>query len=123
VSAPYGWRQGSANWVIQAITNGTLYPYTKESKIYLCPTFYLVVRDVLPETRLSYSTNNRDKDQGAEVTQIGGMRAPAFAILTVTGGAFLGVSGGTAHDVRLLLRFGQFGKAGAFELDAGFVFF
>jgi prepilin-type N-terminal cleavage/methylation domain-containing protein len=73
VSPQYTWTEGS-------VLNGTLYPYVKDIRPYLCPTFWLSVQAQLPDTRRSYSMNNKGQDWGAEVTQLGPIIRPANVV-------------------------------------------
>jgi prepilin-type N-terminal cleavage/methylation domain-containing protein len=41
------------------ITNGTLFPYVKDLRVYLCPTFYRIVRPFQPGATRSYGVNYR----------------------------------------------------------------
>ena len=65
---------GGFNWyVLDGLTNGTLFPYVKDVKVYLCPTFFRIVRQPHPDAKRSYSMNFRvdDKYQSDGVTQMG----------------------------------------------------
>jgi len=74
------WVSSQYNWTMGPITNGTLYPYVKDTRPYLCPTFWLCVRDVLPDTRRSYSLNNKGQAAGGEVTQLSSILHPAQVV-------------------------------------------
>ena len=55
-STPIGFR------TISTVTNGVIYPYVKDSKLYLCPTFARIARPSWPDTIDSYSMNFRVDD-------------------------------------------------------------
>ena len=73
------WVPGNYDWTVWSATNGTLYPYVKETKSYLCPTFYLIVRDLPvsvmggPTTARSYSMSYYTRSNPT----LSGLREPA----------------------------------------------
>ena len=76
------------NWYdMECITNGTIFPYVKDTKVYLCPTFYRIVRASQPGAVRAYGMNFRSDlktagDGGANnVETIGSVRRTAGCVL------------------------------------------
>ncbi len=63
-------------WItLSYVTNGTLFSYVKDSKVYLCPTFFRNVNRMQPKAVLSYSMNFRSdlKYKGTNPNPDGGL--------------------------------------------------
>jgi prepilin-type N-terminal cleavage/methylation domain-containing protein len=56
---PFGFR------TLSTVTNGVLYPYVKDFKLYLCPTFARITRPSYSDAIDSYAMNFRVDDQSA----------------------------------------------------------
>ena len=69
------------------VTNGTVFPYVKDLKLYMCPTFYRIVRSAQPGAVRAYTMNFRvdlktASDGGINnVMTVGGVRRPGGCVL------------------------------------------
>ena len=83
--SPYAWVSVDWNWTVWSATNAGsfLYPYVKDQKTYLCPTFYLMVKDLPdstmggPNTGRTYSMNYM---ADSLIIQVSSMREPAAKV-------------------------------------------
>ena len=86
---------GAAGWVncsgtgnywcqLSNLTNGVLFPYIRDPKAYLCPTFYRIVRASYPTAAFSYSVNYRvGTGGGYYVSQLTGVLHPESRVFMV----------------------------------------
>ncbi len=70
------------------VTNGLVYPYLRDMKVYLCPSFYRIVRPATPSAKRSYSMNYRvalksDTQDGPQyhVETMGSVRRPGGSVM------------------------------------------
>ena len=80
-STPIGFR------TISTVTNGVIYPYVKDLKLYICPTFSRITRPSFPDAIDSYSMNFRvdDLTSGSQsginnTTTLSGVRNPGNCV-------------------------------------------
>jgi len=77
----------NAWYSMDCVTNGTVYPYVKDIRMYMCPTFHRIVRSAYPGPTRSYGMNFRvdlktSSDGGINnVLTMGSVRRTAGCVL------------------------------------------
>ena len=83
----YSSSQGNQWYQPYCVSNGTVFPYVKDIRLYLCPTFYRIVRPFHPDAVRSYGMNFRvdlktASDGGVHnIMTVGSVRQPGDCVL------------------------------------------